>query len=83
MPYVCGTILFGLQAGLSARDVADLIRAVSAEIVRDTSDDWGWVSIRVAAGKEKEAVIRLLRDPRVRYAELDFPIKLETPGQVR
>ncbi len=73
--FECGLVLVGLKAGLKPSDVADLTQAVSAEVLPERvvyTPDRPTMVVRVPAKSEREAILRLSADARIRYAALNI-----------
>lgn len=73
-PFACGELLLGLQPGLAAVNVRDLVEAVSGTVTRDVRPQmyYSWIELRVPTGSEQVAMLRLVADPRVRYVNLNY-----------
>jgi hypothetical protein len=72
--FACGELLVGLKPGLSAANVRDLVEAVSGTVTQDVDSrvSYAMIMIRVPTGSEQAAMLRLIADPRVRYANLNY-----------
>jgi hypothetical protein len=66
----CGKILLGLKSTATSEDVSRLLRMINGEMAVDMTKKYGWASVRVQQGTERDAIVRLFADPMVRYAEL-------------
>jgi hypothetical protein len=73
LKFECGVIAVGLASGVRAGDLADLLSTVRGSILRDHSGGtFGSMVIRIPARSERDAVLRVLDDRRVRYASLNW-----------
>jgi hypothetical protein len=78
--FECGVVAVGLASGLRAEHVADVLSTVAGIILRDNSGGpFPSLMIRVPPRTERSAVLRLLDDPRIRYASFNW-MKLGTQG---
>jgi hypothetical protein len=72
MQYTCGWLLVGPQTGLSSSDIGDLLDEIDAEILREVGGQYPRILVAVPPRSERDALLRLLKDARLRYAVLDF-----------
>lgn len=72
-PFVCGEVLVGLNSGVLAEDVQDLIDEISGEILTDRSGgDYGSLLVAVPGRTERAAILTVFQDDRTRYGSLNF-----------
>ncbi|MGH7573996.1 MAG: hypothetical protein ACREM1_02550 [Longimicrobiales bacterium] len=71
--FECGKLLLGLKAGVTPEDLQDLFDAIDATFIRTgLPEPYTFASVRVPMRSEREALLVASRDPRLRYASLNF-----------
>jgi hypothetical protein len=69
----CGILLAGLKPGTRRSEVEALVRPVAGKVERFPKDAYGFAVVRVPAGSEPAAALRLLDDTaRVRYVSFNW-----------
>ncbi|MBA4158959.1 MAG: hypothetical protein H0X65_15990 [Gemmatimonadetes bacterium] len=71
--FECGKLLLGLHAGVTPGDLQDLFDAIDATFIRTSlPEPYTFASARVPMRTEREALRVASKDPRLRYASLNF-----------
>jgi len=70
--FECGALLVGLQPGMRVDSLADLLAVIAGSVARDRLDSGSpYIKISVPTGTVRDAILRVLADRRVRYAEFN------------
>lgn len=70
MRFICGEIMVGIKPGVTRGALRSLLEPIGDVIGESsTSGNEKWFRVRVRPGTEREVLLHLYRDSRVRYAE--------------
>lgn len=70
--FVCGTVLLRLRPGSRRDDIADLLHASAAQVVRDWSRQIPWLQVAVRVGTERDVLLMALAHRHVQMAQLEL-----------